>query len=93
MEHVLIIHQVKDYAAWKLVFDRAADIRRAAGERGFLVLRDEHDPNRIVHFATWSSLGQARAFFESAELVRIRQEAGVEAPDFNYLTLLERGTL
>ena len=49
MQHVLIIHEVADYAAWKRVFDRAAGIRHAAGERSYQVLRYEHDANRIVH--------------------------------------------
>lgn len=56
MQHVLIIHEVADYAAWK-------------------------------------SIADARAFFESPELVRIRLEAGVKAPEFIYLDLLESGTL
>lgn len=93
MQHVLIIHEVADYAAWKLVFDRAAGIRRDAGERSYQVLRYEHDANRIVHFSAWTSIADARAFFESPELVRIRLEAGVKAPEFIYLDLLEAGTL
>lgn len=93
MQHVLIIHEVADYAAWKLVFDRAAGIRHAAGERSYQVLRYEHDANRIVHFSAWTSIADARAFFESPELVRIRLEAGVKAPEFIYLDLLESGKL
>jgi quinol monooxygenase YgiN len=93
MAHVLIIHEVADYGAWKVVFDRAAGIRRAAGERAYQVLRDERDANRIVHFSTWTSHAAARAFFESPELVKIRAEAGVKAPEFNYLEQIEAGTL
>ena len=33
--HVLIIHEVADYAAWKAVFDDAAGLRRDAGERAY----------------------------------------------------------
>ena len=93
MQYVLIIHEVADYPAWKQVFDRAAGIRREAGDRSDLVLRYEHDANRIVHFSAWTCIADARAFFESPELVRIRQEAGVKAPEFIYLDLLEAGTL
>ena len=32
MDYVLIIHAVKDYAAWKQIFDDAATIRKEAGE-------------------------------------------------------------
>lgn len=47
MEHVLIIHEVEDYDAWKKIF----------------------------------------------ELVEIRKQAGVKAPEFIYLELLEEGVL
>ena len=93
MDYVLIIHAVKDYPAWKLVFDKAAGIRKAAGEQSYFVLRDEADANRVVHFSKWSSIANAKAFFESPRLVEIRRQAGVEAPEFNYLQSLEQGTL
>ncbi len=93
MQHVLIIHEVEDYPAWKKVFDGAAAIRREAGERSYQVLKDERDANRIVHFSVWTSLEEARAFFESPRLVQIRKEAGVKAPEFLYLDQLEAGDL
>jgi quinol monooxygenase YgiN len=93
MPHVLIIHEVADYAAWKKVFDDAAGIRKTAGERSYQVLKYEEDPNQIVHFSVWTSIADARAFFESPKLVQIRKEAGVKAPQFIYLDELESGTL
>ena len=93
MPYVLIIHEVADYAAWKQVFDRAATIRHDAGERSYQVLKFQHDPNKIVHFSTWTSLEAARSFFESPRLVKIREEAGVKLPEFIYLEELEAGTL
>lgn len=93
MQHVLIIHEVQDYAAWKKVFDAAAGIRFEAGERSYQVLRYDSDANKIVHFSAWTSLAHARAFFESPRLVQIRMDAGVKAPEFIYLEQLEAGTL
>jgi len=93
MQHVLIIHEVADYEAWKKVFDGAAGIRREAGERAYQVLRYENEPRKIVHFSTWTSIADAKRFFESARLVQIRKEAGVKAPDFIYLEQLESGEL
>ncbi len=93
MPHVLIIHEVADYPAWKKVFDGAAGIRREAGERTYQVLKYESDANRIVHFSVWTSTADARAFFESPLLFKIREEAGVKAPEFIYLEELEAGTL
>lgn len=93
MQHVLIIHEVESFPAWKTIFDQAAGIRKNAGEISYQLLRYDHDANRIVHFSEWSSLDDARRFFESAELVEIRRKAGVKAPEFIYLHEIERGVL
>lgn len=93
MQHVLIIHEVHAYQAWKAIFDEAADIRKNAGEISYQLLRYDNDANTIVHFSEWSSLDNARRFFESPELVEIRRKAGVKAPEFIYLQELERGVL
>lgn len=93
MPYVLIIHEVDAYPAWKAVFDNAADIRKNAGEINYQLLRYENDANNIVHFSEWSSLDNARRFFESSELVAIRKKAGVKAPNFIYLQEIERGVL
>lgn len=93
MPHVLIIHEVEAYPAWKAVFDGAADLRKRAGEISYQLLRYNEDANRLVHFSAWSSLENARRFFESPELVELRRAAGVKAPDFLYLEEIERGVL
>ena len=91
--HVLIIHDVADYALWKTVFDEAATLRRDAGEIEYLLLASDRNPNRVVHFSRWSSLDAARAFFESPRLVAIRAAAGVHAPEFHYLHEIEAKAL
>jgi len=93
MRYVLIIHKVKDYQAWKNVFDQAATIRKEAGEISYQVLKYESDADKIVHFSVWNSLENARQFFESPKLIQIRKDAGVESPDFIYLEELEKGIL
>ena len=93
MQYVLIIHEVESYPAWKAVFDQAANIRKTAGEISYQLLRYDNDANNIIHFSKWSSLDHARRFFESPELVEIRKQAGVKAPEFIYLQELESGVL
>jgi quinol monooxygenase YgiN len=93
MQYVLIIHEVEDYNSWKQIFDDAAEIRREAGERTYQVLRYENNPDRIVHFSAWTSIEDAKQFFESPLLVQIRAKAGVKSPDFIYLEQLESGVL
>jgi quinol monooxygenase YgiN len=93
MEHVIIIHEVENYEAWKKIFDAAAAIRKEAGELSYQVLKFDSNANKIVHFSKWTSLANAKAFFESDRLVEIRKQAGVKAPEFIYLQLLEEGVL
>lgn len=93
MKYVLIIHEVEDYAAWKIIFDNAAQIRKEAGEISYQLLKSETDANNIVHFSRWRSLQNAKDFFESERLVEIRKQAGVKAPTFVYLEEIESGLL
>lgn len=51
MQYVLIIHEVEDYAAWKKVFDNAAQIRKEAGVISYQLLKLDTDANNIVHFS------------------------------------------
>jgi quinol monooxygenase YgiN len=93
MPYVLIVHEVADYQVWKQIFDAAADLRREAGERSYQVLKYANQPNMVVHFSAWTSLDNARQFFESPQLVQIRAEAGVKSPEFIYLEQLDSGNL
>ncbi len=52
MQYVHIIHAVKDYSAWKKIFDEAASIRKSAGEQTYQLLRYENDSNKIVRSST-----------------------------------------
>jgi quinol monooxygenase YgiN len=60
MEYVLIIHEVEDYEAWKVIFDNAASIRKDAGEQSYQVLKYEKEKTKIVHFSKWSSIANAK---------------------------------
>jgi heme-degrading monooxygenase HmoA len=93
MIHLLIIHEVENYAAWKQIFDDASVIRKAAGEISFQVFRYDDEPNKIVHLSIWNRNQNAEQFFNSRQLVKIRADAGVKSPEFIYLDLLEAGTL
>lgn len=93
MPTVLIVHDVDDYGAWKSAFDAAAGLRKQAGEISFDLLRFDDDANRVVHLSEWSSLNEARQFFQSEEVAEIRRKAGVHEPQFCYLERLEAGIL
>ena len=62
MEHVLIIHEVEDYEAWKKIFDTASAIRKNAGELSYQVLKLDTNANKIVHFSKWISMLMPKHF-------------------------------
>lgn len=93
MKFVLIIHEVEDYTTWKIGFDKAANIRKEAGEIAYQVLVDDDEQNKVVHFSSWKNHEQAKAFFESDRVKAIRKNLGVKQPDFIYLNELENGIL
>lgn len=92
-KHVLIVHKVADYERWRTIFEEAAPLRKAAGELRYHLLAAADDGNQIIHYSQWTTLEAARAFFESDRLVQIRKSAGVEAPQFHYLNLIEEREL
>ncbi len=65
MSWALVIHRVDDLPAWRRIFDEAAPLRHAAGEREYRVLCGSVDEREVVHLARWTSVEAARAFFES----------------------------
>jgi len=93
MPHVLIEHKVKDYAAWKVVFDGSADLRRSAGEKSYHIFLPNGNGNDLTLLFEWSGLKEAEKFYASLELKSAMQRAGVvEEPKIQFLTEAAKGT-
>ena len=75
-----VTHPVKDFDAWKTVFDQFEDSRKEGGELSAVVLRHSDDPNMVTVLSTWDTVETAQAFFASVDLKEAMQEAGVTAP-------------
>ena len=78
MAHVAVRHKVRDYAAWRQVFDEFAPQRRAAGEVSYAISHLEDDRNDIVVVVEYDSMENAKAFFVSDSLREAMGRAGVE---------------
>ncbi len=86
MASLLIQHQVKDYAAWKKVFDSSIDLRKSNGELSAQVYRDASDPNKITTINKWNTIANAQKFAHSPELKAAMEKAGVVgAPIVSFL--------
>lgn len=82
MVNVFIRHAVRDYAAWKKVFDALAPHRRAGGELRYKVSRMVGDPDMVCLSFQWESVASAGEFFASPELADAWKRAGVlERPE------------
>jgi quinol monooxygenase YgiN len=73
----VISHQVKDYAAWRAVYDANAGLRAAHGHTSSEVLRDPADPSRITVISRFRSMTDMKGFIASPDLKRAMQEGGV----------------
>jgi quinol monooxygenase YgiN len=86
MASMLIQHQVKDYAAWKKVFDSVSDLRKSSGELSAQIYRDAGDPNKLTVMNKWNSVANAQKFAQSPELRAAMEKAGVVgAPNVFFL--------
>lgn len=90
MPYITIRHKVKDYDAWKLLFDAHGPTRAAAGCQGGHLLRSTDDPNEVVIFFDWDTMENARKFANSPDLKDAMEKAGVvDQPDVYFLENVE----
>jgi quinol monooxygenase YgiN len=80
MASMLVQHKVKDFAAWKNVYDSVADMRASNGELSDQIYRDASDPNSLTVIFKWDSLANAQKYAQSPELKAAMEKAGVEGP-------------
>jgi quinol monooxygenase YgiN len=84
MASMLVQHKVKDYAAWKTVYDSVIDLRTSNGELSDQIYRDASDPNSITVIFSWDSLENAKKYAQSPELKAAMEKAGVAGPPSIY---------
>jgi quinol monooxygenase YgiN len=91
MVTLVVHHRVRDYDAWKLVFDDHESVRRSHGEIEHRVYRDMHDPNRVIVHNDFPSEGAAQGFMDDPSLREAMERAGVEGePGISFIERAER---
>jgi len=76
----VISHPVKDFAAWKVVYDSAEPVRQKAGVTGAEVFQDPTDPNKVVAIHRFPNLEAAQAFLADPGLKDAMMKGGVLSP-------------
>jgi antibiotic biosynthesis monooxygenase (ABM) superfamily enzyme len=86
MATMLVQQHVKDFAAWKKVYDSVADLRASLGAISDQIYRDASDPNTLTIVFKWDSLANAQKWGGSPDLKAAMEKAGVEGlPVISYL--------
>lgn len=86
MAQLFVKHKVKDYPAWKRVFDGFIETRKASGEKKYQIFHPDNDPNNLLAIFEWDNLGNAKKFASSPELKETMGNAGVvEKPEIYFL--------
>ena len=80
MAVMLVQHHVKDYSAWKQVYDSVASFRHSSGELSDQIYRDASDSNKLTLLFKWDTLANAQKFAHSTELKAAMERAGVDGP-------------
>jgi hypothetical protein len=86
---MLVVQRVKNYDAWKTVFDADVQARKDAGMSGHSLMRGASDPNLVAVWAPVGDIEKAKAFGASKELKDKMKQAGVQGkPDVSYSSVI-----
>ena len=77
MTTLFVRHTVKDYAAWRKLYDSFAPVQQANGVAAQAVYQSAEDPNDVTVTHEFASLDAAKSFVGKPELKEAMQKAGV----------------
>ncbi|MDB4738024.1 hypothetical protein OAF75_04225 [Verrucomicrobiales bacterium] len=77
MPHILIQHEVEDFATWKEAYDSRTDVHDAAGFKELQILQGLDNPNNIVILFFNPNIERAREYLNSDDLKQAMEGAGV----------------
>ncbi len=91
MVTLVVFHHVRDYAAWKSVFDEHEGVRRSHGQLEHRVYRGVDNPNRVIVHNDFPSEDAAGGFMADPSLAATMERAGVtDEPWLGLVEQLER---
>lgn len=87
---VLVVHKVKNYDAWKTVFDGDVQARKDAGMSGHSLMRGATDPNIVAIWAPAGDIEKAKALFGNKAVKDKMKQAGVQGkPEVSFSSVIE----
>ena len=73
-----VLHRVRDYEAWRQVYDDFKPKQQAGGVTAESVYRAKDDPNNVLVLHSFRTMAEAEAFVAHPELREAMQQGGVE---------------
>lgn len=74
---LLLQHTVRDYDAWKPVFDEHEDVRAQYGATGHTIYRDADKPNELTILMQFESRERAEGLLRDPSLAEGMKRGGV----------------
>jgi quinol monooxygenase YgiN len=91
MVKTIFLHKVKDFNAWKKVFDSFYSTRQKYGEKSYSVGTVKGEPNNAYVINEWESVEKFNAFRNSPDLQNAMKDAGVlEVPKITILDVVQQ---
>jgi len=90
MIHAMVRQNVKDFDAWKKIFDEDGPNRKMASSKGGHVFRALDDSNNVFVLLEFDDLDKAKKFMNSDGLKETMKNAGVLGKPDVYL--MDEGT-
>jgi hypothetical protein len=78
MAIAVVLHRVRDFTAWRQVYDQVGDLQRAGNVVEEHVYRAKDDPDNVLVFHRFPTMADAESFLTSQELRDAMRRAGVE---------------
>jgi hypothetical protein len=75
---MVVLHRVRDYDAWRKVYNDVAPMQKAMGVIEESVYRAKDDPNNVLVFHRFRTMAEADVASHHPELREAMQRAGVE---------------
>jgi len=83
---LIVQHTVRDYDAWKPVFDEHEGVRVRYGCQGHTIYRDADDPNSLTLLFRYESRERADEFMRDPSLREAMERSGViSEPSISWL--------
>jgi hypothetical protein len=77
MALLVVQHPVRDYRAWRAIYDSVGDVQRAAGVTAESVHRLAGEPNTVLILHHFATAAEAQAFMTNPELLAAMERGGV----------------